>query len=642
MAPDTLVTFLFEYPVRARTVELLGSWDNFTKPYQLQRDRRRGHGIWSGCYTFQDIICDGDLENIGGKRNGGLKMGGTYWYYYKVDDEEAHNPSEPTTTTCPLLPGQKLNVLEVPMEPRSRSSSGTFTRNPQDKFLSPVPPKSSVSPRLGDFCKEPYTVPMQPTSAPRSATLPPTSQPSSGGFNRHARSASTSPQMASPTVFCDFMGLKDKFAHKRAVHYRSSSARDLEIGAPTLISTTAEELSLIPLAALQPLPASPHNIASQASPSLPAPITAHMREFAPLRSHPVNDAGFVTPPREAQQATRPRSRSDTATTTTEQTSPKPISIRVQSMDTQRPRLSPGEPRMSSPNPRQPGKHEIASGFTLAPAPVLQRPAVTLAIPPTNARPTSSHGGDRNSSLRKTPLDKDKKLPPLPPFLVPAPLFTGNEALSPKPTLDPEPEPEPEPESATAKPEEKARNIKDSVIDNTEWNSHFSLWSSGSLSSGTSPTIDDDTANSPTLSSLASDFSDLDSPSRISRRSSRESYTISPADKPTVSQGTNDQDVESTSSRFSKLPRLDSIRLSSFGPGLFLDIQYEESGPHRQAACFGYGFQGYKLPEDDSNSKTTITESSLQPGPQIQHGRESSSSEYERLLDEFRFLKGSVV
>ncbi|CAI6336367.1 unnamed protein product [Periconia digitata] len=635
MATETLVTFLFECPARARTIELLGSWDNFTKPYHLQRDRRRGHGIWSGCYTFQDIICDGDLDNLGQKRTGALKMGGTYWYYYKVDDEESHNPSEPTTTSCPLLPGQKLNVLEVPLEARSRSSSeesGAFTRNPQDKFLTPVPPKPMPSPRLGDFCKEKYSVPMQNYGPPRSATLPPTSHPSPANLKQHARSASTSPSMSSTAVFSDFKGLKEKLTQKKAAHARSSSARDLEIGAPTLISTTAEEMNLIPLAALQPLPTSPYSIESEASSSFVTPATANLRAFSPLRSHPVKDV-------EIASVTRPRSRSYTAEATTQQILLKPILNRVQSAETQRPAVSHNEPWTDSPKPSYLQNNDTSPGFMLAPAPAppLQRPSIPSTI---SARPTSSHGGNRSSTLRKAPLDKDKKLPPLPRFLVPAPLFACNEALSPKPSLHSESEVEEKPQSS--EPEEQTQHVHDSPTPPTDWNSHFSLWSSDSLSSG-SPTVDDDAVNSPTLSALTSEFSDWESPKKLSGRFSGDSFTTSPGRKAAaVYQHDGDLDAEPPASDVIPAPKLDSIRLSSFEPGLFLDIQYEESGPRRQAACFGFGFQGYKLPEDETNSKGTLTQSSLQSGPQIQHNRGSSASGFAKLMDEFGFLGESVV
>ena len=61
---------------------------------------------------------------------------------------------QPSTTACPLLPGQQVNVLEVPVlarstdetwnsEPTSCLSSFQFTLNPKDKFLTPTPPSLS-------------------------------------------------------------------------------------------------------------------------------------------------------------------------------------------------------------------------------------------------------------------------------------------------------------------------------------------------------------------------------------------------------------------------------------------------------------------------------------------------------------------
>ena len=46
----------------------------------MQKDRKIGSGHWRGCHSFKDIVCDGDAV-FEGKRNGCLRMGGTYWYY---------------------------------------------------------------------------------------------------------------------------------------------------------------------------------------------------------------------------------------------------------------------------------------------------------------------------------------------------------------------------------------------------------------------------------------------------------------------------------------------------------------------------------------------------------------------------------
>ncbi|KAL8716753.1 MAG: hypothetical protein Q9225_005945 [Loekoesia sp. 1 TL-2023] len=77
-------------------------------------------------------------------------MGGTYWYFYRLDGElEQHDPVEPSTTACPLLPGQQVNVLEVPIQlqqenelgHRSRTllDSAVFTLDPKAKYSSPRP-----------------------------------------------------------------------------------------------------------------------------------------------------------------------------------------------------------------------------------------------------------------------------------------------------------------------------------------------------------------------------------------------------------------------------------------------------------------------------------------------------------------------
>ncbi|EGP90584.1 uncharacterized protein MYCGRDRAFT_108013 [Zymoseptoria tritici IPO323] len=118
MDPTTLVTFLFGAPLDVHTVELLGSWDNFDRPYQMHHDRRRGTGFWSGCFRFQDIIFDGDgFRPMKQPRSGGLKQGGTYWYFYRLNyDIDTHDARQPSTTFCPLLPGQPVNVIEVPCE----------------------------------------------------------------------------------------------------------------------------------------------------------------------------------------------------------------------------------------------------------------------------------------------------------------------------------------------------------------------------------------------------------------------------------------------------------------------------------------------------------------------------------------------
>ncbi|KAL2833936.1 hypothetical protein BJY01DRAFT_89938 [Aspergillus pseudoustus] len=157
MTSTTLMTFLLCTAPHVRSVKLLGSWDNFSKPYVMERDKRVGGGHWRGCHTFSNIVCDGQPNNMVPARTGGLKMGGTYWYYYLLDDDvEYFNKTEPLTTHCPFLPGQPVNVLQVPIILPDTSSTHTRTRspsahraehtmNPEDKYMNPrEPPKPKL------------------------------------------------------------------------------------------------------------------------------------------------------------------------------------------------------------------------------------------------------------------------------------------------------------------------------------------------------------------------------------------------------------------------------------------------------------------------------------------------------------------
>lgn len=156
MDSTTLVTFLYLAPHHVSTVELLGSWDNFTKPYPMQRDKSVSPQSWKGCHSFSDIVCDGDVVAMDGStRQGGLQMGGTYWYYYRLDNEtECNDPAVISTRGCPFLPGQEVNVLDVPVQKHSITCESTaslldvFTLDPAAKFASPKPSEIPISSTL--------------------------------------------------------------------------------------------------------------------------------------------------------------------------------------------------------------------------------------------------------------------------------------------------------------------------------------------------------------------------------------------------------------------------------------------------------------------------------------------------------------
>ncbi|CAL8574659.1 hypothetical protein XPA_000614 [Xanthoria parietina] len=141
----TLITFLLKLPASVRTVDVLGSWDSFREAYPLEKDRQAGPGHWRGCHCFKNITCDGFRLDPTVRRNGALKMGGTYWYFYRLNGEiEHHDPIEPSTTACPLLPGQEVNILEVPTEPPrclgENWETNVFTLDPNAKYRPSKPP----------------------------------------------------------------------------------------------------------------------------------------------------------------------------------------------------------------------------------------------------------------------------------------------------------------------------------------------------------------------------------------------------------------------------------------------------------------------------------------------------------------------
>jgi hypothetical protein len=524
----------------------------------------------------------------------------------------------------------------------STQSADVFTRNPADKYQTPVPPKPLPSPRLGDLCIEPYKVHMQSVrGGPQSATYPPSGS-MSRGFERHARSASsTSPQRTRGAVFTEFKGLKDRLvASKRSA---STNPKELQIGVPTLMSTTAEDVDLVPLSrtskSLRRVP--------QTSSSLPPPGTAsRMREFSPLGSHPVEpmqdfDFGFSQRASSDAQRSSKRYHSRASSATTASVKMSSGRARASSMDTRRTRyyLSPNEPWISTPQPYQAFVRETAS----APAPVLQRPS-SLEPPSTDQRPSSSHGGDRSPSLRMS-LDKDKDLPPLPRYLVPAPLFAcKGSALSPVLVQSEEEYEQVQGQEKGQGPEQVPELSSEAEIhimeEKKKYRSHFSTWSTES-STFSVQTTDEDAIHSPTFSSFTSNSSDIGgSPQRMCDPFTHGDQTYDLADK----DGDEGIFTVSLSSSPPKLS-LNPFHISTFGPSL-LNINVDDHRPrsavHRQVACFGVGFQGYSLPEDETESQTTITKIASREEPVVSNGRESSVSHLERLMSEFGYLGDAVL
>ncbi|KAG6076006.1 hypothetical protein E4U16_003037 [Claviceps sp. LM84 group G4] len=149
----TLITFTFETEPSVKSVQLIGSWDNFSTWYPMKQDIRRGRGQWRTCPAFKSISGRNASRPIQPSRNpGGLKMGRTYYYYYEIDGStETHDPARPSTTSCPYLPGQTVNTIYIPVERTLRSRSASvnslrqesfMTTDPEARFVPPVPPST--------------------------------------------------------------------------------------------------------------------------------------------------------------------------------------------------------------------------------------------------------------------------------------------------------------------------------------------------------------------------------------------------------------------------------------------------------------------------------------------------------------------
>ncbi|KAI9779527.1 MAG: hypothetical protein M1839_007335 [Geoglossum umbratile] len=307
-----LVTFMLQTPSNVNSVHLVGSWDSFTKRYLMEKDVRKGKGYWKGCHTFENIICDGELDIRGRKRDGGLKMGGKYWYYYELDGEiEVHNPMQPSTNSCPFLPGQPINILDVPIETQSgrhraqsRSDNSGLTLNPADKYTQPRPAPRPKPLRLSTSPSSLGRRPVSPWRSRSAGQSSPVSSSSASSISRHmpfsrkrSMTDSNGPKTASHSG-----SLRSTFLNTRGSDseserdYGGAEKREMKIGNPVLISRSDEGRHCIPIPSLSRIasPASPASTLPGAllSPRSENPLGSNM-PLSPLRSHPVLPRGDV-------------------------------------------------------------------------------------------------------------------------------------------------------------------------------------------------------------------------------------------------------------------------------------------------------------------------------------------------------------
>ena len=205
----------------------------------MERDIRRDKGQWKGCYTFKDIICDGDSGRTT-KRNGGLKMGQTYYFYvslffpeirpsdpvtnrdlqYELDGAaETHDPALPSTNNCPYLPGQTVNTLYVPVEHtlRNRSASTNslreenyMTMNPNDRYSTPQPAVVS----LMDAASRAATAPLPELKRSARSNSPGSSWFSPRRLFGRKQSSSSLPEIRAPTPTDDTRSIRSSGSSK--------------------------------------------------------------------------------------------------------------------------------------------------------------------------------------------------------------------------------------------------------------------------------------------------------------------------------------------------------------------------------------------------------------------------------------------
>jgi hypothetical protein len=96
-----------------KSVHLLGSWDGYVGQLPLSKDKTSSKsGSWKGTFRFQ----------------GNLEAGQRYWYYYIIDGYHvSHNPSEKSTVEPTT--GRELNILDVPKDQSSKSSSSSSSKS---------------------------------------------------------------------------------------------------------------------------------------------------------------------------------------------------------------------------------------------------------------------------------------------------------------------------------------------------------------------------------------------------------------------------------------------------------------------------------------------------------------------------------
>ncbi|KAI9677368.1 MAG: hypothetical protein M1817_006320 [Caeruleum heppii] len=186
------LNFSLRTTANAKTVHLLGSWDNYNGQLPLSKDSSKKGG-WKGTFRFQGTT---------------LQQGQRYWYYYIIDGYHvSHDPAQ--SSTKEPTTGRTLNILDVPSGKSSSSSSKRRTTElphkgrplSQSQIKHPKPEKPYQTKHL---CADDYQHPTVDELTTRFSTTTiadeeyySSSPPSSVGSSLSSRSGSSSPSSAS-------------------------------------------------------------------------------------------------------------------------------------------------------------------------------------------------------------------------------------------------------------------------------------------------------------------------------------------------------------------------------------------------------------------------------------------------------------
>lgn len=376
---------------------------------------------------------------------------------------------------------------------------------------------------------------------------------------------------------------------------QTKNVRNLEIGRPILVSSTAADVD-----------APPSQSPPETSSSLPPRLGLKLREFSPLNSHPVDmrsDLDLTSSNScDSQEPASNRPRSYSGATSHNELSHFEAPKRANSSTIRRSR----EFSMSKLNMESIGSTGSSQ----------------------EERPVTRHGGSAASSIRKFP-SVDKDLPELPRYLVPAPLFACGQSTIATESAEKQEEEEEEVEAIHYFP--------DAHFGNTI--SRFSAWT---IESSTFDAPEDDAIHSPTFSSFTTSSTGIDTPQRFSCAFVHGDQICDEDQNAGADEEDEKESYSLHSSSGSHHLHLDS---PSLNPLFHLDIHRPDTAPRRQAAVFGISKELRHLTLSDErigSDSSTIRELTCLPDSPIDSNTVTSASQLDSLMNEFGYLGQAVL